>query len=130
MIGPAAIFWGCMLVGLPLLFAALGARHGHGLRGLVSGMGVVLAMALVRVLLAEAAWRWQPPLPRCRAGKCRPRDFKFAGRTEAGEEYRCSCGGRYLLDRERGRLQEIAEGGPKPFMRHSRLGRWRPDGPV
>jgi len=39
---------------------------------------------------------WRNRLPRCRAGKCRPRHYKLESETDEGTSYRCRCGDLYV----------------------------------
>ncbi len=52
----------------------------------------------------------------------------FLRRIDQGELYQCRCGTSYVRDRSGRRFLESGpEGISRPFMRHSRWGRWRPD---
>lgn len=118
-----------LLVGCVVYGGAWGGRHGGRGIGMAVGLLAFLAATLFLAVIQTAWWYWRPPLPPCRSGQCRrPRDYTFLRRIDQGELYQCRCGTSYVRDRSGRRFLESGpEGISRPFMRHSRWGRWRPD---
>lgn len=118
-----------LLVGCVAYGGLLGDRHDQRGLGLLAGSLVFLAGLLLWAAVQTAWWYWRPPLPACRSGQCRrPRDFTFLRRVDQGDLYQCRCGALYVHDRCGHRFLEAGpDGSPRPFLRHSRWGRWRPD---
>jgi len=73
---------------------------------------------------------WQPSFPRC--SRCgRDEDYRQIGCVQDDVLYRCDCGVEYLSRRNRSGavsfMQVLADDTRRPYMAHSRFGRWRPD---
>ena len=117
-----------LLVALLAIGMRCGASYGHLLFGAAVVAGAIAAICAAYVGVLFLAVSWRPPFPPCRSGKCRRvEDYEYLGRNDAGKKYRCKCGSEYQFLPD-GSFVELLGGRDRvPFMRHSRLGRWKSD---
>ena len=114
-----------IVVGSLSLAGLIGIKHGHGL--LYPGITALalIAAGICYLCLAYLGYRWRPPLPPCKTGKCTGWEHYEHLRPEAGaRRYRCECGIEYLVSAD-GTMSVLEEGKTTPLMRHTRFGRWR-----
>jgi len=110
----------------------VGRRYDHSLMGVIIGVGsfILILGGYVLVLFMEHCW--QPMIPKCKNNKCRKdADFELLEIKSEGWYYQCRCGTKYLLKKrgQHGRqfMELLSDGTTKPYMKHTRFGRWRPD---
>jgi hypothetical protein len=109
-----------------VLAAHYGAKKGLSLLYLSIAGGCILILYLLYALSAFLSFRWRPPFPRCKTGKCPGVGYyHYIGVEKNSANYRCDCGIEYLLSNE-GTLQILDKGRAAPFMYHTRFGRWKP----
>ena len=106
----------------------MGKTYGflYGVLGFI--LGAALSIIIPRTLFYLVD-KWRPVRPLCRKGICKWDDYDVRGWDEDDERItilRCKCDIYYV--KLGGRLMEILDDGSiKPFMKHSLLGRWKPD---
>lgn len=109
----------------------VGTRYGLvvGFGGFVMGLSIAWVFGK-GVSAAEKLWRkWRPMRPTCRNGRCVADDYEWLRTTSDGDVFACGCGDTYLLS-SRGCSQTThfwrlsTDGAPRPFMKHSLVGRW------
>jgi hypothetical protein len=70
---------------------------------------------------------WRPIRPKCRRGKCKVYHYRFEEMLPDGVVFRCKCGDRYFLTKNRRFMELLSDGSKKPYMKRKRFGKWEVD---
>ena len=109
----------------------IGQKYGRPWTGTLWGISIFVVVGIAYFLFSIFAYcYWQPMLPICKSGKCRKeRDFEPSATEPEKRYYTCKCGIRYVLQRKgtygRQFMEVLPDGTTKPYMKHSRFGRWK-----
>lgn len=140
-----------LLIALGLVIGLVGgAEEGiwpaftGALSGAAKGFAVYAVWMLSILVTLALGLLYRPPLPRCRNGKCKARDYTYLSldtdamaaapgdggslrpRSE-GMLARCACGILYSRSACQRRVCEVmSDGTLVPYMYHRPLGRWQP----
>jgi hypothetical protein len=111
------------------MLIGLGLDQGGWLGGLL-GVLVFVVLYAGFYCVVYLSLLWQPSFPRCY--NCGKRErYTEKRRVQDGVLYRCDCGVEYLDQTNRSgkeRFMEVmTDDTRRPYMVHSRFGRWRPD---
>lgn len=116
----------CAIIG-----AIIGRVSGHGvLRGMTNAMIIAALPVFLLILIYLILMAWRPDLPVCRCGKCRCRDYRYAGSTDSPRaasivHFECPKCGR-VYEKDHGSFNELlADGQTVPYMNHTKWGRWK-----
>ena len=95
--------------------------------GLIVGFSPLVIIAIGYFLLMA----WRPDRPLCRCGRCRSKQYQYAGPTQITAatvyEYQCPFCSR-VYRQEGDCFREVSgDGSAIPYMRISKWGRWRLD---
>jgi len=123
---------------ISLLFILLGLGHWIGRKyehpwlGMAIGIGIFMLTALCYIGVILLHLWWQPNLPICHLGKCKKyKDYELIKLTDGSWVYRCCCGTYYILKEAEGKgrlfMVYLEDGNTKPYLKHTRFGRWKSD---
>ena len=96
--------------------------------GFLLGFFISYLCLVIIASVGGAIWRmWWNPLPMCKQGKCKGKDYKVWGNTTTSTYWVCKCGDKYC---QRGRtFMFVNENGDlEPYMAYDGFfGRWHQD---
>ena len=95
-----------------------------GILGFFLGFFISHLCLLIIVSIAGVIWRIWNPLPVCKNGKCKGRDYQLWGNTTTSAYWRCKCGDQYC-QRRRAFMYVNDKGEVEPYMVYeSVFGHW------
>jgi hypothetical protein len=121
----------CVFIILCAYFLGHNLGHRWGTTGWLVGIpiGAILGI-LFPEGLSKLYYRFWPPFPRCRRGRCGDKDYLTVRIGPGGQVVQCRCGDKYLIRYEKGEklFRELMEdGSTRPYLARKYFRKWKPD---